>query len=96
VKGDFRVPDWGLHRRFVRAAFLDTAAMVVEILSPDDETYEKFPFYAAHGVDEMLVVEPEGRRVRVFALAGEGYEETDRSGLLGVDGATLEAAIRWR
>lgn len=38
--------------------------MVVEILSPRDESYEKFPFYAAHGVDEVLIVNTEGQRVK--------------------------------
>ena len=67
----------------------------MEILSPDDETYEKFPFYAAHHVDEILVVESDGRRVRIFVLGADGYDETGRSSLLDVDSATLEAAISW-
>jgi hypothetical protein len=92
---DFRVPDRGLHREMVDAVYLDTAAMVVEILSPDDETYEKFPFYAAHAVDEVLVVEPEGHLVRIFALQGTDYAETGRSALLGVDAGTLSRAIQW-
>jgi hypothetical protein len=29
-----------------------TAAVVVEVVSPDDETCERFGFYAAHGVDD--------------------------------------------
>jgi Uma2 family endonuclease len=33
------------------------AGLVVEIRSPDDETYEKFPFYEQVGVREVLVVE---------------------------------------
>jgi hypothetical protein len=65
---DFRVPDRGLHREMVDAVYLDTAAMVVEIVSPDDETCEKFRFYADHAVEEDPVVEPEARRVRIFAL----------------------------
>ena len=92
---DFRVPDRGLHREMVDAVYLDTAAMVVEILSPDDETYEKFPFYAAHAVDEVLVVEPDGHLVRIFALEGSDYAETGRSALLGVDAGTLSRAIQW-
>lgn len=92
---DFRVPDRGLHREMVDAAFLDTAAMVVEIVSPDDETYEKLPFYAAHGVDEVLIVEPDSRRVRISALQQSGYVETGRSALLGVDAAALAEAIAW-
>ena len=92
---DFRVPDRGLHREMVDAVYLDTAAMVVEILSPDDETYEKFPFYAAYAVDEVLVVEPDKRRVRIFGLEGGDYAETDSSHLLGVNAETLSRAIQW-
>ncbi len=35
-----------------------TAALVVEIVSPGDKTWEKLPFYAAHSVDESLIVDP--------------------------------------
>lgn len=92
---DFRVPDRGLHRQVVDAVFLETAAVVVEIVSPDDQTYEKLPFYADHRVEELLIVDPEERRVRIFMLEGGAYAETGHSALLGVDGSTLEAAISW-
>jgi hypothetical protein len=92
---DFRVPDRGLHREIVDAVYADTAAMVVEIASVDDETYEKLPFYAAHAVDEVLVVEPDARRVRIFALEAGDYAETDSSSLLRVDAGTLTEGIRW-
>jgi hypothetical protein len=59
---DYRVPDRGLHRKAPTGVWVPTAALVVEIVSPDDETYEKLPFYAAHGVEEILVAEPGRRR----------------------------------
>lgn len=93
--GNFRVPDRGFHRQMVDAVWLDTAAMVIEILSDDDETYEKFGFYASHGVDEVLVVEPDARVVRIFLLAAGAYTESDRSELLGVEANDLTAAIAW-
>jgi hypothetical protein len=65
------------------------------ILSPDDKTYENFPFYAAHAVDEVLVVEPDEHLVRIFALEGCDYAETRSSALLGVDAGTLSLAIEW-
>ena len=57
---DFRVPDGGYHRSMPQAdaLYVATAALVVEVLSQDDETHEKLPFYAAHGVEEVIVVEP--------------------------------------
>ncbi len=49
---DFRVPDGGLHRPGTEGVWLHTAALVVEIVSPGDESWQKLPFYAAHGVEE--------------------------------------------
>lgn len=94
---NFRVPDRGLHRDLdePEAVYLATAAAVVEILSPNDETYDKLPFYAAHGVEEVLVVGPVERRVHVLVRAGDHYRETEGSALLGVPASDLEAAIRW-
>ena len=43
------------------------ASLVVEILSPDDETYRKLVWYASVGVGEVLVIEPLTRRVELFA-----------------------------
>ena len=92
---DFRVPDRGLHRSVPDSAWASTAAMVVEILSPDDESYEKFGFYAAHEVDELLVVDGRRRTVELFALRGGGYERTDASTLLGVAAEQLASGIDW-
>ena len=55
---NYRVPDAGLHRSLPNAAFVPTAAMVIEIVSPGDESWEKFDHFAAHGVDEVLIVDP--------------------------------------
>ena len=71
------------------------AAVVVEIVSPDDETFEKLPFYADHGVEEVLVVEPEEHQVRVFGLVNGSYEERDASAVLDVSGAEVARALRW-
>ena len=64
---DYRVPDAGYHRAEPAAVYLPTAAVVVEVVSPRDETYAKLPFYAARGVDEVLVVDPALRRVPPLA-----------------------------
>jgi Uma2 family endonuclease len=93
--GDFRVPDRGLHRGAPDGVWIATAAAAIEILSPDDETFEKLPFYARHGVDEVLVFDPDERRARVLARSGDSYEEVTRSGLLGVTSASLAQAISW-
>lgn len=94
---NFRVPDLGYHRAFdPLAVYFDTAAVVVEIVSPGDETYEKLPFYAAQGVDELLVVDPEQRSVQILVLRQGRYQEADRSPLLGVERERLQEQIRWR
>src|SRR5205085_12629888 len=38
---DYRVPDRGFHRSRPGTVFVATAPVVVEIRSPDDETFEK-------------------------------------------------------
>lgn len=68
---------------------------MIEILTPGDETYDKLPFYAAHGVEEVLVVDPPERRLRVLVLAGDHYQDASESTLLTVRAGDLEAAIRW-
>ncbi len=47
VEHDFRAPHLGTHRQPPRATWVPTAAVVVEVPSPQDETYAKLPFYAA-------------------------------------------------
>lgn len=46
---------------------------VVEIRSPDDETYEKLPFFAVLGVRDVVVIDRDTKRVEVFVLAGPDY-----------------------
>ena len=94
---DFRVPDRGVHRGRPdpEAVYLSTAAVVVEIVSPGDETYDKLPFYVAHGVDEVLVADPARRRVQVLVLSGDHYQDAEASALLGAQASELSIAIRW-
>jgi Uma2 family endonuclease len=89
------VPDLGYWRELPDAVYVDTAAIVVDILSPDDETYEKLPFYAAHGVTEVFIVDPDTRRAHMFVLQGEHYAESDRSDVLACDSHMLETSISW-
>lgn len=92
---DFRVPDAGYHRAVPGTLYVPTAALVLEVLSPDDETFEKFDFYAAHGVDEMIVADPESRSVRCWHLAEGTYVEQPASALLDIDMATLVSEVDW-
>jgi Uma2 family endonuclease len=56
----FRVPDIVVARPEQRShrGIEGGAVLVVEILSPRDETYEKLPFYAAQGCEQVLIVHP--------------------------------------
>jgi len=92
---DFRVPDGGLHRPGAAGVWHATAAAVVEILSPDDESAQKLPFYAAHHVDEVLLVDPATRTVTWLALRDGEYEPVERSGLIELGATELAALIDW-
>ncbi len=92
---DFRVPDLALHRPGAERVWHPTAALVVEIVSPEDETWQKLPFYAAHGVDEVLIVDPGERSVHWLARSGERYLDVERSGLIELGQAELAERIEW-
>jgi Uma2 family endonuclease len=90
---DYRVPDLGILRAPFDGAWAETAAVVVEIRSPGDETYEKFNFYAARGVEEILVIDPQLCSVHWFACVDRAFEAADRSAVLGIDVTAVRAAI---
>ena len=92
---DFRVPDGGLHRPGAAGVWLSTAALVVEILSPEDEAWQKLPFYAAHDVEEILIVDPADRTVSWLGLEGGAYEPVHRSGLIELGPAELAEHLDW-
>jgi Uma2 family endonuclease len=93
---NFRVPDLA----FVRAENTSArgiegkAALVIEILSPNDESREKLPFYAAVGVEEVWIVDPATRVCEVYVLRGRAYH----AALPGDDGSirspTLGVTVR--
>lgn len=92
---DFRVPDGGLHRASGWGTWAPTAALVVEIISPGDESWEKLPFYAAHGVDEVLIVDPRERAVHWLAVRQGEYEAVERSSLIDLGPDELSTSIDW-
>ena len=77
-KENYRVPDLGVHRDPQLAVWVPTAAIAVEILSPDDDTWKKLPFYAQHEVDELLIVDPADRSVTWLALREGEYRPIER------------------
>jgi Uma2 family endonuclease len=94
-KDDFRVPDGGLHRPGAAGVWHATAALVIEILSPGDETRQKLPYYAARGVDEVMLVDPAERTVTWLALRDGEYAPVERSGLIELGPAELAEQLDW-
>jgi Uma2 family endonuclease len=94
-KSNFRVPDGGLHRALPRGVYQSTAALVIEVVSPGDESWKKFDFYAAHDVDEVLIIDHKERRVHWFALRDGEYEPVERSALIELGPAELAGQLDW-
>ena len=92
---DFRVPDGGLHRPGAASMWLSTAALVVEILSPDDETWQKLPFFAAHDVDEVLIVDPNKRTIAWLGLHEGEYQPVQQSALIKLGPIELAEQLDW-
>jgi Uma2 family endonuclease len=73
---DYRIPDVAVvtpEHRPVPGAVYVLPAVVFEVRSPDDETFEKLPFYAAAGVRAVVIVERDTKAVQVFTLAGDSF-----------------------
>jgi Uma2 family endonuclease len=77
---DYRIPDlllltpdrFGIDRN---EYFEGPPTVVVEIRSPDDESYEKFPFYAKLGVPEVWVVDRDTKTPEVYLLVSDHYQK---------------------
>lgn len=101
-EADYRVPDLLFCRpEHLSERGAEGADLVVEVRSPDDESYEKLDFYAARGVREVLVLHPKGRRFELFRTVGGRLTivSNDASGsvtsdVLGIRLATVEGKLR--
>lgn len=74
--GNYRIPDLTfiaagrehvLREDGVRGGGPDA---VIEIRSPEDETYEKLSFYAALGTHEVVIIDRDKKRPEIYSLAG--------------------------
>ena len=89
---DYRIPDVSVllpDRVPQGEAMFVQPNVVFEIRSPGDETYEKLSFYAAVGVDALVVVERDTKAAQVFARSGEHFALVPPSG----EGWTLIAPV---
>lgn len=71
-ESDYRVPDLVFARaeQITPRGVEGGADLAVELLSEADESREKLDFYAAVGVREVLLIDPETRDVELYASRG--------------------------
>ena len=74
-KKNYRTPDIVVvdPSRLIRRGTEGPVELTIEVLSPDDESREKFPFYAARGVQEIWIVDPDTRDFEVYTLRSGVY-----------------------
>jgi Uma2 family endonuclease len=97
---DYRIPDLTFVTRERAHIFHSDGTRnggpdaVIEIRSPEDESYEKLPFYAAIGVREVIVVDRDTKRVEVYRLSGSRHVllQPDAEGWLGA--TTMQVRFR--
>jgi Uma2 family endonuclease len=94
-RDNYRAPDGGLHRTQPRGVWQRTAALVIEVVSPADKSWDKFDFYAAHDVDEVLIIDPAEHAVHWLGLSGGEYQAIERSGLIDLGPSDLAEQIDW-
>ncbi|WP_165367806.1 Uma2 family endonuclease [Phytoactinopolyspora endophytica] len=92
---DYRVPDQAYFADQAPRTFNASAEIVVEIVSPGDESREKFGFYFRVGVKEILIVDPDTRSIEWYARADSGFRLVEGSDLLSTSTAELTKAIHW-
>jgi Uma2 family endonuclease len=96
VLNNNRVPDVVLQRpEDAREQWQETAGIAIEIVSPKDESWNKFEFYAAHEVDEVVIVDPEKRTVDWFGLGDGEYKAVEHSSLIDIGPSELITQIDW-
>lgn len=97
---DYRIPDLS----FVAASRTHILApdgtrgggpdAVIEVRSPDDETYEKFAFYDAIGVREVIVIDRDTKRPEIYRLAGTAYVRLQEDGDNWLRSETMNVRFR--
>jgi Uma2 family endonuclease len=93
---NYRVPDGALFRDDANELYYATAALVIEIVSPGDESWDKLGFYAAHRVDELLIVDPRERAVHWLGLGPGGeYRPVECSSVIELTAAELDRRLDW-
>ncbi|HEV7556749.1 MAG TPA: Uma2 family endonuclease [Kofleriaceae bacterium] len=91
---NYRIPDGSVSRpEHAVSRGIEGAELVIEVLSPDDDSYNKFDFYAKLGVGEVWIVDPHTLVVEVYALTGGAYVRVPATGAITISpllGISLE------
>ncbi|MBI4605797.1 MAG: Uma2 family endonuclease [Planctomycetes bacterium] len=78
VESDYRIPDHSFVRSG-RESLIEENGIhgapdaVIEIRSPEDESYAKLPWFAALGVREAIIIQRDSKETEVYRLAGSQY-----------------------
>lgn len=92
---DFRIPDLGWRRGPADALYVPDAALVIEVLSPGDESWDKLGFYADREVAEVWLVNPLVRTVVILERSGTDWPERAESPLLSITAAWVVEQVDW-
>jgi Uma2 family endonuclease len=91
---NYRVPDVVLARREdCSRRGVERAELVVEVLSPDDESRDKLPFYASVGVPEVWLVEPSSRAFELLVLRDGTYGQIAATGTVCSPTLAIELCV---
>jgi Uma2 family endonuclease len=94
---NYRIPDLVVvdPAEVISAGTEGPVELAIEILSPDDESRDKMPFYAARRVMELWLVDRETRAAEVYLLRGKTYVAVlaDRAGVVRAPALDLELTV---
>jgi Uma2 family endonuclease len=89
---NYRIPDLTIARpESLSERGWEAAELVVEVLSKNDLSRQKFGFYASRGVREIWLIDPATRSAEMYALAEGAYVQMPelQSQIIGV-------VLEWR
>jgi Uma2 family endonuclease len=85
-ESNYRIPDLVIaaQEHIAERGVEQRAELVVEVLSKNDMSREKLPFYAACKVEEVWLVDPKSREHEIYVLRGRQYfaATPDRNGIV--------------
>jgi Uma2 family endonuclease len=94
---NYRIPDIIVvdPARLLRRGTEGPAELAIEVLSPEDKSRDKLPFYAARGTKEVWLVDPETREVEVYVLRGATFyiAVANRAGVTHAPALDLELSV---